>query len=460
MKKFILFILFLFTCSTLFFSNSYSQWIKQNWPYNNSIGTCFFDLNIGLVAGKSFTGSLYKLYKTTDGGFNWSVNYSPKGWIYSIQKIDDSTLYMRGDNSSSYLLYKTTNRGITWDSLNYASLDGMYFISKDTGWVSMHDGNYARYYLTTNGGVSFTLLYSHAISAAYETIMYFLKEKYNNNFIGYRSIYSEVKKTTDGGYNWIDLPVLPIVPQYDKKGKLLTQPDITQITFINKDTGWVANGSKSIFKTTNGGLNWIVQTMPLDNHLVFNSYYYFEIINKDTIFSDIGRFDFGNGVYRGVVFKTTNSGLNWGYQLPDTSYRIVYFSRPFFLNSKTGWLTNIHTTNGGGPIIYTEIKNIIEEHPERYNLYQNYPNPFNPTTTIDFYLPKSSEVCLRIIDVTGRLIYKIIEGFHLAQGYHSYRIDGFSMLGLSSGVYFYKLTSSDKSGSTTFQETKQMIYIK
>jgi len=257
MKKFIIIIVFIFSLT----SSLHSQWMFQSQPIYNAKGLCFFDINTGFVAGKTFSGSLYKLYKTTDSGFNWSVNYSPRGWIHSIQKLDDSTLYMLGDNSVNALLYKTTNRGISWDSINYTSLNGMYFISRDTGWVAMFDGNYMNYYFTTNGGINFTLLNSQ-LSSGYEPVMFFLKEKYNGNYVGYRSIYHAVKKTIDGGYNWIDLPELPIVPYYDKNGKLITPPDITQITFINKDTGWVANGSKNIFKTTNGGLNWIVQYIP------------------------------------------------------------------------------------------------------------------------------------------------------------------------------------------------------
>ena len=218
---------------------------------------------------------------------------------------------------------------------------------------------------------------------------------------------------------------------------------------------------KNTYKTTNGGNNWILQHIPLEPHLnnSFTAFYGVKIINNEILYAQGGSYSYSGSNYKDVVFKTTNGGNNWGYQMPDTSYNMFY-GLGDFINSNTGWFTNIHTTNGGGPIIFTEIKHITVEHPEKHQLFQNYPNPFNPSTTIDFYLPISSEVYLKIIDVTGRLVYRVIEGFHLAQGYHSYRIDKFSMLGLSSGVYFYKLTSSDKSGSITFQETKKMIYIK
>jgi hypothetical protein len=146
--------------------------------------------------------------------------------------------------------------------------------------------------------------------------------------------------------------------------------------------------------------------------------------------------------------------------LPDTSFNKDY-GFPFFLNSNSGWFTNIKTTNGGGPIIYTEIKNISVEHPTEYQLMQNYPNPFNPTTTIEFYLPRRASVNLSIYDISGKRVFTIINNFQLVNGYHSYRIDAFETLGLSSSNYFYRITVYDiKNNNVLFVNTKKMLYIK
>jgi len=454
MKKLLLLALLVILNFSLVTSYSHSQWIKQNWPvFENFFGVSFFNANTGLFAMKTFPAGYYAIFKTTNAGFNWVENYRPLGWLYQMQKINDSIVYAYGDNRNQYLLYRSFNRGLSWDSIMYPSIDGMYFINKDTGWAAMFSGNSMGYYRTDNGGITFNLLFSFPASGSYEVELFFLKQKYNGNYIGYRSFFGTVKKTTDGGYTWIDLPGLP-----GTDNTILNE--ISQITFINKDTGWVTNGTNKIYKTINGGNSWILQTIS-NNSINSFSFWNFYILNKDTVYSDGGTVRIWNNSLRGIVFITTNAGTNWGYQLPDTlTQPFVGFGCPDFINANTGWLTNIHTTNGGGPIIYTEIKNVTVEQPEKFQLFQNYPNPFNPSTTIDFYLPEKSIVKLEIYDITGKTIFKIIDNFQLQPGYHSYKIDEFNSLGISTGTYFYKLSAHNISSQIVYTTTKRMLYIK
>jgi hypothetical protein len=92
--------------------------------------------------------------------------------------------------------------------------------------------------------------------------------------------------------------------------------------------------------------------------------------------------------------------------------------------------------------------------PSKFLLYQNYPNPFNPVTKIKFDLPKQYRIgnntTLRIYDITGKEITELINE-HLAPG--TYEIN-FAAENLSSGIYFYKLSSGD------FTEIKSAIFLK
>jgi hypothetical protein len=88
--------------------------------------------------------------------------------------------------------------------------------------------------------------------------------------------------------------------------------------------------------------------------------------------------------------------------------------------------------------------------PEKFALYQNYPNPFNPSTTIKFDLAKRDDVKIKIFDIIGREVVILHSGM-LDAG--RYKVN-FDATNLSSGVYFYRLES------TNFTDVKKMIFVK
>ena len=88
--------------------------------------------------------------------------------------------------------------------------------------------------------------------------------------------------------------------------------------------------------------------------------------------------------------------------------------------------------------------------PVKYSLSQNYPNPFNPSTKIDFSIPKSANVELKIYNVLGQEVKSLVNGFMNA-GFHSVLFDASPF---SSGIYFYKMKTD------SYVDTKKMILIK
>jgi len=85
-----------------------------------------------------------------------------------------------------------------------------------------------------------------------------------------------------------------------------------------------------------------------------------------------------------------------------------------------------------------------------YYLSQNFPNPFNPSTTIKFSIAKDGFVTLKVFDILGRVVSELISQDMKAGEYQI----NFNANNLSSGIYFYRLSSDN------FSETKQMIIIK
>ncbi|MCB0751851.1 MAG: T9SS type A sorting domain-containing protein, partial [Ignavibacteriae bacterium] len=86
-----------------------------------------------------------------------------------------------------------------------------------------------------------------------------------------------------------------------------------------------------------------------------------------------------------------------------------------------------------------------------------YPNPFNPSTRIRFDVPEQSFINLKIYDYLGREIVQLVNE-NMSSG--TYEVDfNTSQLGnLASGIYFYRIQTSGKSG--TFVDTKRMILVK
>lgn len=89
--------------------------------------------------------------------------------------------------------------------------------------------------------------------------------------------------------------------------------------------------------------------------------------------------------------------------------------------------------------------------PSNFVLHQNYPNPFNPSTRISWQSPVGNWQTIKLYDIMGREIDKIVEGYYEG-GFHStlYIVNS----SLPSGVYFYQL----KAGN--FTQTRKMILLK
>ena len=87
----------------------------------------------------------------------------------------------------------------------------------------------------------------------------------------------------------------------------------------------------------------------------------------------------------------------------------------------------------------------IPNSPYSFHLDQNYPNPFNPDTRIRYELPQSSQVILKIYNILGQEVRKLVDRFQIA-GAYSVVWDGKNEAGqqLSSGAYIYTLQSGNE----------------
>jgi len=98
----------------------------------------------------------------------------------------------------------------------------------------------------------------------------------------------------------------------------------------------------------------------------------------------------------------------------------------------------------------TSVRLPGNELPINYTLSQNYPNPFNPSTQIDYSVPQTGVVTLKIYSLLGAEIATLVSGVHTAG---NYRVS-FDASKLSSGVYLYRLEAGNVSVA------KKMVLVK
>ena len=100
-----------------------------------------------------------------------------------------------------------------------------------------------------------------------------------------------------------------------------------------------------------------------------------------------------------------------------------------------------------------EVHNDI--YPRPYQLLQNYPNPFNPITYLDYELPRTELVTLKIFDIMGREVASLINEIQKS-GPKSVMWDATNNLGhsVSAGMYFYTIQIGN------FRQTKKMVLLK
>ena len=160
-------------------------------------------------------------------------------------------------------------------------------------------------------------------------------------------------------------------------------------------------------------------------------------------------------------------GLGWLEENPSTgtvtpggsqSVDVIFNSTGLTTGAYTG-IMNVNSNDPIRPVKSIRVKLIVGVVgvqntslgvPTEFSLNQNYPNPFNPTTVISFAIPKESFVSIKIYDILGKEVSKLVNETKQA-GFYDLNFDASS---LSSGMYFYKIEAGN------FVQTKRMLLMK
>jgi len=158
----------------------------------------------------------------------------------------------------------------------------------------------------------------------------------------------------------------------------------------------------------------------------------------------LGTDQYGLVKYDGVNWITFNKSNS---SLPHNQINFIRID-----GSGTKWIgtyAGLALFNEDGIVSVKENSDLL---PTNYELMQNFPNPFNPSTRIDYQVPNSGNVTLKVYDILGNEISTIVNEFKQAGNYSvEFGTDNSK---LSSGVYFYTLRTGN------YFQTKKMIYLK
>jgi hypothetical protein len=387
------------TLLLLTYSITYTQFVPTGGPGNGSVYSIYSSGSF-LFAGTE-NGAVFR---SSNNGDTWEQKISGMG-VQRVNQIEgnNSTLFAGGLNG----LFSSTNNGDNWTQVNYGE----------------------------NAEVTAVRVYGNEIFAG----------NYNGGLF----------KSTNNGANWISIPGI--------------NGTIRSIIIAENNLFVAASG---VYGSSNGGVNWVHEYISGPSILMRSFYYYNNVLRVGTgnggkkktgvlngWTTDIpwinytwGYASTGSYILAGMsngIFWSSNFGATWND--PTSSYMISIYvtsmgqnNQYLFAGSNSGFVYRRPITQFTG---LNQSGNIV---PANYYLSQNYPNPFNPVTNIKFGVPANSFVTLKIFNEIGQEIITAVSS-GLAAGEYEYNFDAGK---LSSGIYYYRLTTGE------FSHTKKMILVK
>jgi photosystem II stability/assembly factor-like uncharacterized protein len=292
---------------------------------------------------------------TTDGGYTWEPQATPywPSYLNRVFFLNQNYGWVVGGYSitGGYnpILMRTTNGGQTWQGqdLPYGhNLWAVYFVDELNGFAGGIAGLFLR---TDDGGVTWEYV---SVPLNYYITNLFFKDRYTGFASGFDIYQPEdtrgrIWKTTDAGNSWSEL-------------NIPTCTDIYAMFVLDSLKGWFVPRKyypAYCYFTTDGGITWNQSSSYLEPGAPPNS-----IIFSDSLNGWIaGGYSPMSG-FRSALWRTTDGGNNWVKQYSPSANGFWSISAASDSEAvAVGFNTILHTTDGGNYWEYQNSGDLIWE---------------------------------------------------------------------------------------------------
>jgi photosystem II stability/assembly factor-like uncharacterized protein len=337
----------------------------------------FVNKNTGYAVGGNANTFGGFILKTNDAGNTWSALNTgiDSYWISDLSLPDEKTIFVVGQSGQ---ILKSNNAGLSWQKQNANTSDNLnavFFLNSNTGYVV---GDNQIILKTTNGGTTWSKQVSPKTQHLYSVYFNDLNTGYIASYDWEVDSCTVLLTTTNGGVNW-------------EKRSIGGVRSPMKMTFVNKDTAFIAGDFGGILKTTDGGKKWETS---FHNG---NSYFDIFFINDNTGYV-IGE--------DGEISITENCGKDWTVldSSTDKDLRSICFT-----NVNTGYAVGssgiiLKTTNGG-----CSLKALQQEYYQKclgdsVTLYPNFIGGSKPLSFIWDEIGTSSTITVSPDSTTNYLV--------------------------------------------------------
>jgi photosystem II stability/assembly factor-like uncharacterized protein len=425
----------IFIITFLSFLSIYKSSSAQEWQLIGLEGLEIYCLeldrtNPNTIYAGNLSGNPGGLFRSIDGGTTWDTLLSPRAAVrdIDIHPYDSNIIYV----TQAREILKSINKGKSWfraDAGIYLGLTANFSVleidpsNPEKLFVGLGGLFGGGFYMSENSGQSWQIVRVNSMNMV-KTIAMDWEIPFYKYFGDFSS--GRIFKSTDGGYNWhlttyrnYEWGVYRIMVNPYKTGVIYVGSVLAGF-FISEDFGYT-------WKSANEGLpsgSWVSGIA----------------LSKDKIYIS------ATTDYEDAIYESYQDKISWemiGDKKFNEWIRVIGYS----------WQNQ--TLYAGGKGIYkytypTDIKDSKQSFPVNQLFINNYPNPFNPGTIINYSLPESGYIQLKVYDILGREITTIVDEFQTV-GDYKVKFDGSNLPG---GIYLYSL----KFGNSYF--SKKMVLLK